>query len=146
VQIIHAMMAGMVFKDRKHLIPMFLIKAWCLKTVRGEDHVLTATGSRFLLCCLEQLGPHLLSPQALMDPEGADITTATPGPAFDPSTDTLLVIADKDCQPLPIVHPGLHGIILVEAVVQKLDVFGRGMCFDLTLIGVHDGLLCFDAL
>jgi len=26
-----------------------------------------------------------------------------------------------------------------------LDVCRRGMCFDLTLIGVHEGLLCFDA-
>src|SRR5215510_1939589 len=132
-------MTGMVLKHRKHLIPVLLIEAWCLKTVRGEDHMLTPTGSRFLLCCLEQLGPHPVSPQALLDPEGADITTATPGPAFDPSAEALLVIADKDCQPLPIVHPGLRGIILVEAVVQTLDVFGRGMCFDLHLIGVHDG-------
>src|SRR4029453_9998598 len=138
-------MARMVFKDRKHLIPVLLIEAWCLKTVRGEDHVLTSTGSRFLLCCLEQLDPHPPSPQTLIDPEGANITTATPGPSFDPSTDSLLVTADKDREPLPIVHPGLRGIILIEAVVQKLDVIGRGMCFDLTLIGVHDGLLCFDA-
>src|SRR5262245_54036151 len=134
-------MARMVFKDSKHLIPVLLIEAWCLKTVRGEDHMLTPTGSRFLLCCPEELGSHPLSPQPLIDPEGTDITTATPGPAFNPSTNSLLGIADKDCQPLPIVYAGLRGIIFVEAVVQKLDVFGRGMCFDLTLIGVHDGLL-----
>src|SRR5215831_12722330 len=138
-------MTGMVLKHRKHLIPVLLIEAWCLKTVRGEDHMLTPTGSRFLLCCVEQLGPHSLSPQALIDPERTDITTATPGPSFDPSTEALLVIADKDCQPLSIVHPGLRGIILVEAVVQKLDVCRRGMCFDLPLRGVHEGLLCFDA-
>jgi len=121
------MMAGMVFEHRKHLIPVLLIEAWCLKTVRIEDHMLTPTGTGFLLCCLEQLGPHPVSPQALIDPEGADITTATPGPSFHPGTEALLVIADKDCQPLSIVYSGLRGIILVEAVVQKLDVFGRGM-------------------
>ena len=63
-QIIIAMMAGMVFKDRKHLIPMFLIERWCLEVVGVEDHVLTATGSRFLLCCLEELGPYPLSPES----------------------------------------------------------------------------------
>jgi hypothetical protein len=138
-------MARMVFKDRKHLIPVLLIEAWCLKTVRGEDHMLTPTGSRCLLCCLEELGPYSLSPQTLIDPKRTDITTATPGPSFNPGTDALLVIAKKDREPLSIVYPGLRGIILIEAVVQKLDVFGRGMCFDLTLIGVHEGLLCFDA-
>jgi hypothetical protein len=135
----------MVLQDGEDLIPVLLIEAWCLKTVRGKNHLLTPTGSRFLLCCLEELSPHAVSPQALIDPECTDITTATPGPSFDPSTEALLVIADKDCQPLPIVHPSLRGIILVEAVVQELDVFGRRMCFDLPLIGVHDGLLCFDA-
>ena len=30
-QIIIAMIAGIVFKDRKHLAPMFLIEPWCLK-------------------------------------------------------------------------------------------------------------------
>ena len=104
MQIIHAVMARMIFKDRKHLIPMFLIEAWCLEVVGVEDHVLTSTGSRFLLCCLEEVSPHPLSPQALIDPEGTDIPTATPGPSLDPGTDALLVIADKDCQPLPIVR------------------------------------------
>ena len=55
----------MVFKDRKHLIPMFLIEPWCLAVVGVEDHVLTSPGSRFLLCCLEELGPYSLSPKAL---------------------------------------------------------------------------------
>src|SRR4029450_563765 len=64
-QIIIAMIAGMVFKDRKHLIPMFLIEPWCLEVVGVEDHVLTSTGSRFLLCCLEELGPYPLAPKAL---------------------------------------------------------------------------------
>jgi hypothetical protein len=87
------MIVKMVFEYRKHLIAQFLIEAWCL----------------------EELGPHPVSPQVLLDPEGTDITTAIPGPAFDPSTDALLVIADKDRQPLSIVHPSLRGIILVEA-------------------------------
>jgi hypothetical protein len=121
------MIARMVFKDRKHLVTQFLIEAWCLKIVGVEDHMLTSTGSRFLLCCLEELGPHSVSPQALLDPEGTDITTATPGPSLDSGTDALLGIADKDCQPLSIVHPRLRGIILVEAVIQKPDVFGHGM-------------------
>jgi hypothetical protein len=112
-----AMISGMLLKHSKHLIPMLLIEAWCLKIVGVEDHVLTPMGSGFLLGCLEELGPHPLSPQALIDPEGTDITTATPGPSFHPGTEALLVIADKDCQPLSIVHPGLRGIILVEAVV-----------------------------
>src|SRR5215831_5398230 len=104
------MMAGVVFEHRKHLIPMFLIEPWCLKIVGVEDHVLTPTGSRCLLCCLEELGPYSLSPQTLIDPKRTDITTATPGPSFNPGTDALLVIADKDCQPLSIVHLGLRGI------------------------------------
>src|SRR5262245_18634511 len=78
------MMAGMIFEHGKHLIPVLLIEAWCLKIVGVEDHVLTPTGSRFLLGCLEELGPHPLSPQALLDPERANITTATPGPSLDP--------------------------------------------------------------
>jgi len=59
------MIAGMVFKDRKHLIPMFLIESWCLEVVEVEDHMLTSTASRFLLCYLEELGPYPLSPKAL---------------------------------------------------------------------------------
>jgi hypothetical protein len=59
------MIAGMVFKDRKHLVPMFLIEPWCLEVVGVEDHVLTSMGSRFLLCCVEELGPYPLSPKAL---------------------------------------------------------------------------------
>ena len=55
----------MVFEHRKHLIPMFLIEPWCLAVVGVEDHVLTSPGSRFLLCCLEELGPYSLSPKAL---------------------------------------------------------------------------------
>jgi hypothetical protein len=144
-QIVVAVMPGMVFAYSKHLIPVLLIEAWCLKIVGVEDHLLTPTGSRFLLCCLEELGSHPVSPQALIDPEGTDITTATPGPSLDSGTDALLVIADKDREPLSIVYPSLRGIILIEAVVQTLDVCGRGMCFDLPLIGVHEGLLCFDA-
>jgi hypothetical protein len=121
------MMARMVFKHRKHLVPVLLIEAWCLKIVGVEDHVLTPTGVCFLLCCLEELSPHPLSSQALIDPECADIATATPGPSFHPGTEALLVIADKDREPLSIVNPSLRGIILVEAVVQIFDVFGRGM-------------------
>src|SRR5215475_9754103 len=98
----------MVFEHRKHLVAEFLIEARCLKIIGVEDHVLTSTGSRFLFCCLEQLSSHPVSPQALLDPEGTDITTATPGPSFNPGTDTLLVIADKDCQPLSIVYPSLR--------------------------------------
>src|SRR5262245_7944044 len=122
-QIIIAVMPRMVFKDPKHLVPVLLIEAWCLEVVGVEDHMLTPTGSRCLLCCLEELGSHPVSPQALLDPEGTDITTATPGPSLDSGTDALLVVADKDCQPLSIIDASLGGIILVEAVVQKLDVF-----------------------
>ena len=105
----------MVFEHSKHLIAQFLIETWCLEIVGVEDHVLTSTGLRLLLSCLEQLGPHPVSSQALIDLEGTDITTATPSPSLDFGIDTLLGIADKDRQPLSIVHPSLRGIILVEA-------------------------------
>ena len=101
------MMAGMVFEHRKHLIPVFLIEGRCLKAERAEEHMLTPTSVRFLLCCLEELGPHPVSPQTLIDPERADITTATPGPSCNPGTHGLLVIADKDREPLSIVNPSL---------------------------------------
>src|SRR5262245_43340413 len=117
------MIARMVFKNRKHFVAQFLIEAWCPEVVGVKDHMLTSTGSGFLFCCLEELGPYSLSSQALLDPEGTDITTATPGPSLDSGTDALLVIADKDREPLSIVYPSLRGIILIEAVVQKLDVF-----------------------
>jgi|RhiMetdeSRZDD1v2_1073273.scaffolds.fasta_scaffold46485_3 hypothetical protein len=55
----------MVFEHSKHLIAQFLIEAWCLEIVGVEGHVLTPTGSRFLLCCLEELCPNPLSPEAL---------------------------------------------------------------------------------
>src|SRR5262245_36290693 len=126
-QRIIAMIAGMVFEHRKHLVAQFLIEAWCLEVVGVKDHLLTSTGSGFLFCCLEQLGPHPLSPPALIDPEGTDITTTTPGPSFDPSAEVLLIIADKDREPLSIIDASLRGIILIEAVVQQFDVFGRGM-------------------
>jgi hypothetical protein len=121
------MMAGMILKHRKYFIPVLLIETWCLEVVGVEDHMLTSTGSRFPLCCLEELGPHPVSSQALIDPEGTDITTATPGPSLDSGTNGLLGIADKDREPLSIVHPRLRGIILVEAVVQKFHVFKGGM-------------------
>jgi hypothetical protein len=105
------MMARMVFKHRKHLVPVLLIETWCLEVVGVEAHVLTSTGSRCLLCCLEELGPHPVSSQALVDPEGTNITTATPGPSLDSGTEALLGIADKDREPLSIVYPGLRGII-----------------------------------
>ena len=130
-------MPGMVFEHGKHLIAHFLREAWCLKIVGVEDQVLTPTGSRFLLCCLEKLCPNPLSLQALIDPEGTDITTATPGPSFDPSTQGLLRIADKDCQPLSIVSPGLRGILLVEVSFQTLDVCRRGMGFDGQRTDIH---------
>jgi hypothetical protein len=105
------MMARMVFEHRKHLVPVLLIETWCLEVVGVEAHVLTSTGSRCLLCCLEELGPHPVSSQALVDPEGTNITTATPGPSLDSGTEALLGIADKDREPLSIVYPGLRGII-----------------------------------
>src|SRR5262245_61661499 len=91
-QIIIALMAGMVFEHRKHLIAQFLIEAWCLKIVGVEDHMLTPTGSRFLLCSLEEFCPYPMFSQALLDPERTEIPTATPGPAFDSSTEALLVV------------------------------------------------------
>jgi hypothetical protein len=38
----------MVFKDRKHFIPMFLIEPWCLKAIRVEHHLVTSTDAGFL--------------------------------------------------------------------------------------------------
>jgi hypothetical protein len=51
----------MLFEHGKHLIPVFLIEAWCLEMVRVEQHVLTSTGARFLLGGLEELCPNPLS-------------------------------------------------------------------------------------
>jgi hypothetical protein len=55
------------------------------------------------------------------------VSNETGHQSLDSSTDALLVVADKECQPLAIIDASLGGIILLEAVVQKLDVFGRGM-------------------
>jgi hypothetical protein len=111
----------MVFVHRKYLIPVLLIEVWRLKNIGVEDHVLTTTGARFVLCCLEELGPYPVSSRALIDPEGTNITTATPGPSLDAGIDTLLGIADKECQPLSIIDASLRGIILVEAVRPKIS-------------------------
>jgi hypothetical protein len=52
VQIMMAVMARMVFKDRKHVIAQLLVEARCLKTERAEDHMVTATGAGFLFRCV----------------------------------------------------------------------------------------------
>jgi hypothetical protein len=51
-QIIVPVMTRMVFQDRKDLIPVLLIEAWCLKTERAENHLFTATGTGFLFRCV----------------------------------------------------------------------------------------------
>src|SRR5438874_779051 len=105
------MIAGMFVECPKRVVAQILIEAWCLEVEGVEDHVQTSTGWRFLLCSLEVLGLHSVSPQVLIDPERAARTTATPGPSFNLGTEALLVSADKDCQPLSVVHPSLRGII-----------------------------------
>jgi len=45
-------MTGMVFKDREHLIPVFLIESWCLKAIRVEDDLMATTGTGFLFRCV----------------------------------------------------------------------------------------------
>src|ERR1043166_1048650 len=54
-----------------------------------------------------------------MHPYGTDVTTATPGPTFEPCTDGLLSIPQKNRQPLSVVSTCFFHVIVVEAVFQK---------------------------
>src|SRR5262245_42406952 len=113
VQIIMAVMARMVFKDRKHVIAQLLVEARCLKTERAEDHMVTPTGAGFLFRCLQELRAIALSSQGFVDPEVLDVATAAPGPAMD------------SCQPFPreAFHPqGQIGAIVIARLFDAVGV------------------------
>jgi hypothetical protein len=118
-------------------IPVLLIESRCLKIVRVEDHVLTATSTSLLCCGVKQCRPIALATEALMDPERTDITAATPGPSLDPGTNGLLLVSYKYGKPLSIVNPGLLDVVFVKALVQKLHVCMRGMRFDCQRTNIH---------
>ncbi len=94
----------MLIKDGKDLIAQLLVESRCLKTERAEHHMVTATGTGFLFCGMEQFRADALTSQVLMHPDRLDVTTATPGPTFETRLDGLLVITEKNGQPLSIIH------------------------------------------
>ena len=55
--------------------------------------------------------------------------------------DRLRVIPDEDRQELPVIGACLRGIIVVEAIFQKLDVFPRRLRFYHQMIDMH-GCCC----
>src|SRR5438105_979684 len=101
---------------------------------------MATTGHRLVFCGLQQFRPVALTSAGLVDPERADITAATPGPAFNPGADGLLVIPYKNRQPLPVIHPCLCDVILVETIFQEPHVFESRMGFYDQVSGIHDCL------
>src|SRR5215813_13204324 len=112
MQIIMAMMARMVCKDRKHVIAQLLVEARCLKTKRAEDHMITATGTGFLFRCVYEACAIALPSQVLVHPEVLDVTTAAPGPAME------------SCQPFPRGAFHLQGQIGAIVIAHLLDAVG----------------------
>jgi hypothetical protein len=127
----------MVLQDGNHLKAQALVEARCLETEGRQDDLLTPTGSRFLFCCPYELRTNPLSSAVLMDPNSTEVTTPTPRPALDASTNRLLVIADKERQPLSIVNPGLLHIVFVETIFQESDIFERRIGFEGQVPDVH---------
>src|SRR5262249_31641833 len=72
-----------------------------------------------------------------MHPYRADVTTATPGPAFEPCIDDLLSIPEKDRQPLSVVSSCFFHVIFVEAVFQKPYICKSRIGFNAEVLGVH---------
>src|SRR5262245_483807 len=72
-----------------------------------------------------------------MDPDRLEVTTATPGPAFEPCLNGLLVVTEKDRQPLPAIHACLCHVILIETFFQKADVLVGRISFNVQAVGVH---------
>src|SRR4030095_17187481 len=96
MQIVVPMTSGMLVENGKDFKAKPLIKSRGLEAVGRQDHLLTATPPGLLLCSLQELRTDTLATQRVMDPHRLDITTATPGPAFEPGLAGLLVIAAEN--------------------------------------------------
>src|SRR5919109_4584378 len=72
-----------------------------------------------------------------MYPYRADMTTRTPGPAFEPCIDGLLSIPQKNRQPLSVVSTCFFHVIFVEAVFQKSYVCKSRIGLNAQVLGVH---------
>ena len=60
--------------------------------------------------------------------------------------DRLLLIPEKNCQPLSIVNTGFFNVIFVEAIFQKPHIFERRMRFNAKVRGVHHAAPCCPCL
>ena len=72
-----------------------------------------------------------------MHPDRLDITTPTPGPAFESCLDGAVLIAEKQCQPLSVIHPSVLGVVFIEPVFQELHVCKRWFSFYGQVTDVH---------
>jgi len=108
----------MVFEHSKHLIAQFLIEAWCLEIVGVEGHVLTPTGSRFLLCCLEESCPNPLSPEAL----ALSSRFAGRTPLISRPDVTAAGASTSAATQAPLVDKSLTGVATLEPVIVELQV------------------------
>jgi hypothetical protein len=63
-----------------------------------------------------------LSPPLFMYPEGLDLATTPPGPAIETSNDVVLMVAKENREQPAIRDPGLRNVVLIDAVIKKLDV------------------------
>src|SRR5262245_66405710 len=77
-----------------------------------------------------------------MDPDRLEVTTATPGPAFQPCLNGLLVVTEKDRQPLPAVYSCLCHVIFIETFFQKADVLVGRISFNAQAVSVHPCAPC----
>src|SRR5215470_1606013 len=137
------MRARMLVEHGKDFIAEFLIEARSLETEGREGDLLTASPARFLLSSLQQFRADALPSQVLMHPYRADVTTRTPGPAFEPCIDGLLSIPQKNRQPLSVVSPCFFHVIFVETVLQKPYIFQSRLDFNVEGLGVHHTAPCF---
>src|SRR5687768_15285268 len=78
-----------------------------------------------------------------MHPYRTDVTTRTPGPAFEPCIDGLLGIPEKDRQPLSVVSTCFFHVIFVEAVFQKPYIFKSRIGFNTEVLLVHHAAFFF---
>jgi len=129
--------SGMLVEDGKDFKAEFLVEARGLETVGSQDHLLATSPPRFVLCGVEQFRPETMAARRLLHPYRLDVTAATPGPAFEPCMDGLLVVSEKNRQPLSVIHACLFHAVFVEAVFQKSDVLGRRIRFNNKMFGVH---------
>src|SRR5215475_9574726 len=129
--------ARMLVEHGEDFVAKFLVEARSLETEGREGNLLTASPARFLLSSLQQFRANALPSQVLMHPYRADVTTRTPGPAFEPYIDDPLSIPQKNRQPLSVVSPCFFHVIFVEAVFQKPYIFQSRLDFNAKGLGVH---------